>query len=54
MKKEVRLLSVIFQSVAVAGLITGIFTNTAMPVIAGATASFCGIAWQWVAVTKGE
>lgn len=53
-KKEIRIASAVLQIIAMVGLVTGIYTNTAMPVIAGAVASATACLWQFTVCKWGE
>lgn len=53
-KKAIRLASAILQTIAMVGLVTGIYTNTAMPVIVGAVASASACLWQFTVSKWGE
>lgn len=53
-KKEIRIASAILQIIAIIGLFTGIVTNTAFPVIAGAVASASACLWQFTVSKWGE
>lgn len=54
MEKEVRIASIVLLALACTGLITGIVTNTAYPIVAGSVASASACLWQITASKWGK